>query len=137
MGLRVVQPGLGGSSRPVLFAFLFSPVVDPKIRAACGPGPCIIADDTAKGTEALAEMVEFAHDQAGVDHVPAYALAGYSAGCQRVRALRRAGAEAAAYLLCDGTHASWPPHGSSGRGSASVSAASAAKSGGIARWRRS
>lgn len=77
-------------------------------RIRRGP-PCIVADDSAKGTETLAEIMEFAHKNAGVSHVSRLALIGYSAGCQRVRKLRIDGANADAYLLSDGTHASWPP----------------------------
>lgn len=108
MTLRLVQPGLG-PSRPLVAMFLVWAGLDDKIRQAFGPGPCIIADHSAKGTETMADLVEFAHRTAGVEHVSAIALAGYSAGCQRVRALRLAGVNAAAYLLIDGTHASWPP----------------------------
>jgi hypothetical protein len=57
----------------------------------------------------LPELLEFAHRTAGLEHVARLALVGYSAGCQRVRALRLSGVSASAYLLADGTHASWPP----------------------------
>jgi len=109
MTLRVVQPGAGGPRRPLMLFFLWWAGLDAKTRAAFGPGPCIVADDSAKGAETLPEIAEFAHKAAGLQHISALGLAGYSAGCQRVRALRRAGAEASAYLLLDGTHASWPP----------------------------
>lgn len=108
MTLRVVQPGLG-ASRPLVAMFLMWEGLDVKIRQAFGPGPCIIADNSAKGAESMAELIEFAHIHAGLEQVSAIALVGYSAGCQRVRALRIAGTEATAYLLADGTHASWPP----------------------------
>src|SRR5262245_7511554 len=45
----------------------------------------------------------------GSGGVSKLALIGYSAGCQRVRAFSVAGVRADAYLLADGTHASWPP----------------------------
>jgi len=108
MALRLVQPGLG-PSRPLVATFLSWAGMDAKIRAAFGPAPCIIADDSAKGTETLAELLEFAHKAGGVAQVSRLALVGYSAGCQRVRKLRMDGAKADAYLLSDGTHASWPP----------------------------
>jgi len=57
----------------------------------------------------MGELLEFAHRQAGVRKVSRVALIGYSAGCQRVRALYLSGVRASAYLLADGTHASWPP----------------------------
>jgi hypothetical protein len=55
------------------------------------------------------DVLEFAYRTAGLRHVSRLALIGYSAGCQRVRALRLAGVSASAYLLVDGTHANWPP----------------------------
>ena len=108
MTLRLVQRGIG-ATRPLVATFLAWAGMDAKIRAAFGPAPCIVADDSAKGTETLAEIMEFAHKSAGVSHVSRLALIGYSAGCQRVRKLRIDGANADAYLLSDGTHASWPP----------------------------
>lgn len=108
MALRLVQQGMG-ATRPLVVTFLAWAGMDAKIRAAFGPAPCIVADDSAKGTETLKEIVEFAHTNAGVSHVSRLALIGYSAGCQRVRKLRIDGANADAYLLSDGTHASWPP----------------------------
>ena len=91
-----------------MLGFLLGMDIDPKLRAAFGSGPCIVADGEAKGAE-LAEVLDFAHRHAGLERVSRLALIGYSAGCQRVRALRVAGVEASAYLLADGTHASWPP----------------------------
>ena len=108
MTLRLVQQGQG-AARPLVATFLAWAGMDAKIRAAFGPAPCIVADDSAKGTETLAEIMEFAHKSAGVSQVSRLALIGYSAGCQRVRKLRIDGANADAYLLSDGTHASWPP----------------------------
>lgn len=108
MALRLVQHGMG-ATRPLVATFLAWAGMDAKIRAAFGPAPCIVADDSAKGTETLAEIMEFAHKTAGVSHVSKLAFIGYSAGCQRVRKLRIDGANADAYLLSDGTHASWPP----------------------------
>lgn len=108
MTLRLVQKGIG-ATRPLVATFLAWAGMDAKIRAAFGPAPCIIADDSAKGTETLAEIMEFAYKAAGVSRVSRLALIGYSAGCQRVRKLRIDGANADAYLLSDGTHASWPP----------------------------
>lgn len=108
MALRLVQQGMG-TTRPLVAMFKASPVLDVKIRAAFGPAPCIVADNDEKGTEKLGEIMEFAHTNAGVSSVSRLALIGYSAGCQRVRKLRIDGANADAYLLSDGTHASWPP----------------------------
>jgi hypothetical protein len=57
----------------------------------------------------MEELLEFAYRRAELRHVSRLAMIGYSAGCQRVRELRLAGVNAHAYLLADGTHASWPP----------------------------
>jgi hypothetical protein len=83
--------------------------MDAALRQAFGSGPCIVADSSAHGLETLPELMEYAHHGAGITRVSTLALIGYSMGCQRVRALRLAGAQATAYLLIDGTHASWPP----------------------------
>lgn len=108
MTLRLVQPGMG-ANRPLVAMFLASGDLDKKIRSAFGPAPCIVADHTKSGTETLAQIMEFAYTNAGVSQFSKLALIGYSAGCQRVRKLRIDGANADAYLLSDGTHASWPP----------------------------
>ncbi len=108
MALRIVQRGTG-ATRPLVLAFLVWPFMDAALRKAFGPGPCIVADSSAHGSERLADLMEYAHQGAGLASASAVALVGYSMGCQRVRALRLAGAEVAAYLLIDGTHASWPP----------------------------
>lgn len=108
MALRLVQPGIG-ATRPLVAMFLASGDLDRKIQAAFGPAPCIIADHTRDGKETLRDLMDFAYKNAGVSNVSRYALIGYSAGCQRIRKLRIDGAEAAAYLFSDGTHASWPP----------------------------
>jgi hypothetical protein len=89
-------------------AFLVGGDLDPKLRVAFGPRCCIVADSSAKGPM-LTGLLDFAHHHAGLVEVSRVALIGYSAGCQRVRALRIAGLKAHAYLLADGTHASWPP----------------------------
>ncbi|MDI1442392.1 hypothetical protein [Polyangium sp. 6x1] len=89
-------------------AFLVGGDLDPKLRTAFGPRPCIVADGLAKGPM-MEELLEFAHHWAGVHELSRVALIGYSAGCQRVRALWMSGVRASAYLLVDGTHASWPP----------------------------
>ncbi|MDI1451872.1 hypothetical protein QHF85_47955 [Polyangium sp. 6x1] len=106
MALRLVQVG-EGHPRPLVLAFLVGGDLDPKLRAAFGPRSCIVADGVAKGPM-MGELLEFAHQRAGVREVSRLALIGYSAGCQRVRALYLAGVRASAYLLADGTHASWP-----------------------------
>jgi hypothetical protein len=108
MALRIVQRGTGGT-RPLVLAFLVWPFMDEALRKAFGPGPCIVADSSAHGKETLADLMEYAHDGTELTSSSGVALVGYSMGCQRVRALRIAGADAAAYLLVDGTHASWPP----------------------------
>lgn len=107
MALRLVQLGQG-DPRPLVLAFLVSGELDPKLRAAFGPRCCIVADGVAKGPM-MAEILDFAYRHANLRHVSRLALIGYSAGCQRVRALCLEGVEADAYLLADGTHASLPP----------------------------
>ncbi|TKC93705.1 hypothetical protein [Polyangium fumosum] len=107
MALRLVQAG-EGNPRALVIAFLIGAELDPRLRAAFGPRTCVMADGAASGPM-MEEILEFAHRRAGLRHVSRLALIGYSAGCQRVRALRLAGVEASAYLLADGTHASWPP----------------------------
>ncbi|MDC3959213.1 hypothetical protein [Polyangium jinanense] len=85
MALRLVQAG-EGHPRPLVLAFLIGVNLDPKLRAAFGPRPCIVADGVAKGPM-MGELLEFAHQRAGVREVSRLALIGYSAGCQRVRGL--------------------------------------------------
>src|SRR5512145_2805651 len=97
MTLRVVQRG-EGNPRPLVLAFLIEQVIDKDLREALGPTPCIVADGEARGPM-LPEMLAFAHKKVGLEGVSRLALVGYSAGCQRVRALRLAGAVAHAYLL--------------------------------------
>lgn len=106
MTLRLVQRG-EGNPRPLVLGFLVGGL-EPQLRAAFGPRPCIVVDGASKGP-LLPELLEFAHRAAGLQQVSRLALIGYSAGCQRVRALRLSGVSASAYLLADGTHASWPP----------------------------
>ncbi|MDI1484369.1 hypothetical protein [Polyangium sp. y55x31] len=107
MALRLVQAG-EGHPRPLVLAFLVGGDLDPKLWAAFGPRPCIVADGLAKGPM-MGELLEYAHHRAGLREVSRLALIGYSAGCHRVRALWMAGVRASAYLLADGTNASWPP----------------------------
>ncbi len=85
MALRLVQAG-EGHPRPLVLAFLVGGDLDPKLRAAFGPRPCIVADGVAKGPM-MGELLDFAHHRAGLREVSRVALVGYSAGCQRVRAL--------------------------------------------------
>jgi len=107
VSLRLVQRGQG-TVRPLVLGFLVGGNVDAALRKAFGPDACILADGAAQG-QMLAELVAFARQHAGLEGVSRLALIGYSAGCQRVRALYRAGVRADAYLLVDGTHASLPP----------------------------
>src|SRR5262245_24498797 len=107
MALRIVQRG-EGDPRALVLGFLLGMDIDPKLRTAFGRATCIVADGEAKGA-GFAEILEYAHRYAGLEGVSKLALIGYSAGCQRVRAFSVAGVRANAYLLADGTHASWPP----------------------------
>lgn len=101
---QVAQRGQG-TKRAVVLGFLVDPIT---LAKAVGPSVCVVADG-AKGTETLPGLLEVAHRGAGFDAVSQLVLVGYSAGCQRVRALCIAGANPAGVLLVDGTHASWPP----------------------------
>ena len=107
MALRLVQRG-EGDPRPLVLGFLVGGL-EPQLRKAFGPAPCIVVDVATPPGPTMHEVLEFAHRTAGLQHVSRLALIGYSAGCQRVRALRLAGVSASAYLLVDGTHANWPP----------------------------
>jgi len=107
VALRLVQAGYG-DPRPLVLAFLVGGDLDPKLRGAFGPQCCIVADGLAEGPM-MDGLLEFAHRHAKLSHVSRLALIGYSAGCQRVRALCMSGVKADAYLLADGTHAPLPP----------------------------
>jgi hypothetical protein len=80
-----------------------------KIQKALGSQPSIVIDQTAKGTEDLEQILRFARSSTGTDDLWLACLGGFSAGCQRVRALCLAGGEAKSYLFIDGAHASLPP----------------------------
>lgn len=103
MAPRVVQKG-SGATRALVAGFLVDPIA---LARAVGPSACVVVDDP-HGSATLAELVDLAHREAGFESA-VVALVGYSAGCGRVRSLRVAGGSAGAYLLIDGTHASWPP----------------------------
>jgi lysophospholipase L1-like esterase len=106
MPLHVLQSGQG-TSRPLVAAF--GPMAAAQLPKLLGAAACIVFDADGHGTETMAQIVDFASHQAGFGAVSATALIGFSIGCSRVRGLRVAGASAGAYLLVDGTHASWPP----------------------------
>jgi len=107
MALRLVQEGKG-DSRPLVLGFLLGGDQDMYLPIAVGENACVILDDLATGP-ALPQLLEFAYKQARLQNVSDLVLIGYSAGCRRVRELRLAGANASAYVLVDGTHASMPP----------------------------
>ena len=107
MALRLVQEGKG-DPRPLVLGFFLGSDQDMYLPITVGERACLILDDSATGP-ALPELLEFAYRQAHLRQVSDLALIGYSAGCQRVRSLRLAGANASAYILVDGPHASWPP----------------------------
>lgn len=96
-----------GAARPLVAAF--GPLDPGKLPAKLGPGPCIVVDSDGHGTESMVQIVDFAAQKSGATSFSATALVGFSIGCSRVRTLRLDGAIAGAYLLMDGTHASWPP----------------------------
>jgi hypothetical protein len=107
MALRLVQTGKG-DPRPLVLGFLLGGDLDAYLPIAIGEQACLILDDLASGP-AMPQILEFAYRQAGLRNISELALIGYSAGCRRVRELRLAGANASAYILVDGTHASMPP----------------------------
>jgi hypothetical protein len=74
---------------------------------ALGPQPCIVACN-ARGVETMDEILAFAKEKTGRQLWLA-ALVGFSAGCQKVRALWLAGSAALALVLADGLHAHNPP----------------------------
>jgi hypothetical protein len=108
VSLSVIQKGL---TRALILLFFPSPIgkLRAKIIRAVGPTPTIIITETATGSESLSEIMSFAQAQTGRVDITLVCLGGFSAGCQRVRALRMAGAAASVYLLIDGAHASNPP----------------------------
>jgi len=107
MALRMVQEGRG-DPRPLVLGFLLGGDQDTYLPIAVGENACLILDDSASGPP-MPQLLEFAYKQANLRNVSELALIGYSAGCRRVRELRMAGANASAYILVDGTHASMPP----------------------------
>lgn len=106
MACRVVQRG---ASAHAVFLFLVGSHMDEALRVSLGPGPTIIADDSAHGLETLAQLLSIAGKGRGGDPITGYSLVGYSMGCERVRTLMRAGALPEAVIAIDGTHASFPP----------------------------
>jgi len=108
MALSLVQRG-SGAARPLVAAF--GPMTVARLPKTLGPTPCIVSDTDPKGagTETIADIVDFAARQCGVEHFSTTALIGFSIGCKRVKHIRIGGATAGAYLLVDGTHAPWPP----------------------------
>lgn len=109
--LRLVQSG-EGAQRAVVLVFLVDKVLDNALRESLGPKPCIVADNTSGGLDTFQELIRFAHRSAGTFEVDGTVLVGYSAGCQRVRALLLAPYEKSfepiAVVCADGTHASLP-----------------------------
>jgi lysophospholipase L1-like esterase len=74
---------------------------------ALGPRPCVVGCN-ARGVETRDEILAFAKEKTGRELWLA-ALVGFSAGCQKVRALWLAGSAALALVLADGLHAHKPP----------------------------
>ena len=103
--LRLVQKGVG-SQRPVVILFLVGPHMDKKLRAALGPRPCIVADDTAGGTTSFTMLLHQAAGLAGEeDQFEAVVLCGYSLGVGHVRAFLKGLAMPLGVVAIDGTHA--------------------------------
>lgn len=106
--LRLVQAG-AGSRRSLVLLFLVDADLDEALIEALGPGPCIVADKIADGTEPYAALLARAASMANVSGFEAVVLGGYSAGVGRVRRLLRDGAVPLGVVAIDGTHASKPP----------------------------
>ncbi|HSN99366.1 MAG TPA: SpoIID/LytB domain-containing protein [Candidatus Nanopelagicales bacterium] len=108
MALSLLQKGVTGA---LVVLFFPTPIgaLRKKVLRALGPVPTVVLSDDAKAGESLEEILGFARATTGRDGLLLVCLCGFSAGCQRVRALRIAGAEALAYLFVDGAHASNPP----------------------------
>jgi hypothetical protein len=106
--LRLVQAGTG-SRRALVLLFLVGEEIDDALREALGPGPCIVADAEAAGSEPYAALLAQIASMAGVSAFEAVVLGGYSAGVARVRQLLRDGAVPLGVLAIDGTHANKPP----------------------------
>lgn len=126
MTARLVQPG-SGSVRSVLVMYHYDGLSeasrgDKVVQAAVGPEVCIINVTEAPfrnnyrvvgqgGTAPLAKLpalLAWASSKAGGFTPGPVALLGFSEGCQAVRAHLVDGAEPAAVVLVDGTHASLP-----------------------------
>ncbi len=105
--LRLVNRGRG-EPRSVVVLFLVGSHMDGAIRDAVGEDICAIADDESSGPESLSAICAIARKSAGFQDVAGVALVGYSAGCQRVRAMLVGGADPAAVAVIDGTHATLP-----------------------------
>lgn len=110
MGLAVLQMGTGGAL--VVCAGPMPKDDQPwglplSALKALGPRPCVVACN-ARGVETMDEIMAFAKEKTGRQLWLAM-LVGFSAGCQKVRALWLAGAAALALVLADGLHAHKPP----------------------------
>lgn len=114
MTLRRIQPGVGPNP-PLVILFLVGSSLDPEIKQTLGPRPCIIADDSAHGSEAMSGLLAYAAGARAVEPHEGFAkiyVVGYSMGMQRVRALLRNGVDSDridGVIAIDGTHASLPP----------------------------
>lgn len=100
--MRVVANGL----EPHVYCYL------------AGPGTDNDHNGIGDNDDKLREVLPYVAISAVAENPPAaslvkadhpHVLVGYSAGCQAVRALLMRGADPAAVVTIDGTHASWPP----------------------------
>lgn len=108
MSLSILQRG---SSNALVLLFFPSPIggLKAKLVNALGPQPTIVIDESAKGQEDLTGILKFVQANTGISNFWTVCIGGFSAGCQRARALRIAGAEAEAFVFIDGAHAAMPP----------------------------
>lgn len=110
MAVQFFQPG-SGATRDLALLFLVGDMA-PKLAAAIGQDACVITQkadtfaipDIMSWSDALA----YAQEQTGGFSVGHVLLAGFSAGCQGVRAMLNDGAPARVILAADGIHLSKP-----------------------------
>jgi dienelactone hydrolase len=119
MGLRLVQSGQG-EIRDLVVVYHLTAELDRAVREAA-PRAIIVNDTrpharraeyrrtTIGGIATFEHLIEWARSEACALAVGRVVLVGYSAGCQAVRTHLADGAEPAAVVTIDGTHASDPP----------------------------
>ncbi len=117
MSLRLVQQGYGPRRVFVLAFFVANRAA---LLASLPPSACVVTDVDNPGgrfarrageggVDLLEDAIAWARKRAGFEEVSFLILVGWSAGCQAVRELLRAGAKPDAVLALDGISGSVPP----------------------------